>query len=517
VTLADLDSDGDLDLLQGNLAVEGTPDQFLSPLDGIEPRLLWNDGSGRWRDPERTDLPSRAAAAFAAVGDLDGDGAPDLVLAEGSGVMLRNRGDGAFVSVPLALPAPGRPALADLSGDGLPDLVLLAGDGRFWSFTNLGAGNFAPRSGPHQVVLTTPLATATDLELGDFNGDGLLDVFVATGFADWAPFPIVSPDALWFGQVGGGFTDASSIWCGTASNLPDVAAGDVDGDGDLDLVAPGWLLRNLGSAFAYSTFPTGPGIGTVALGDFDGDSDLDLVVGTRCSLCGPGFDNPPNYLHGNDGSGGFGLPQQLPGTDFRGTWAVVVNDFDRDGDLDLLFGNGRDQSAQDQWLENLGGGQWNQNTGEFPFEVEDTRQLLVADVDVDGDLDLVAINAGRETSGAARSKVFVNLDRQLSAPLAPRLGRDYALAVHGAPSGAAVWIALQPARLPLPPFGVLGLDPASAQPFVMLPSPASGRVARLDFALPNQPSLAGLPLYVQAIEFTSLQLTNTLHEVLVGW
>jgi hypothetical protein len=514
LALADLDGDGDLDVVQGKQDQYAPSLPFLTFANsGVEPSVAWNDGTGSFHDALRNDLPQYDGSGFGAVGDLDGDGDPDVVLADGSGTTLRNRGNGTFDAVALALPASGRVALGDLNGDTLPDLVLLASDGRFWSFTNVGGGLFTPRSGPHLVPVGTAMATA--IGLVDLNGDGALDVFVATGIAGFWPLPSNTLDAVWLGQ-GGSFVHAPAF-CTQATSLEDAVLGDVDGDGDLDAIGPGLLLRNLGGTFGYEVIPRMSGVGTVALDDVDGDGDLDLVTGTRCVLCGGSYHNPVNYLNLNDGSGGFAAMGVFPGSDYHGTWAVAIADLDSDGDLDVLFGNDTSEHAEDQMYIRLGNGQWNLVPNEFALEGENTRQLLVADFDGDGDADVLALNLARDVTGSPRTKLFVNRSRQLVAPYAPRIGRPYALQAHGATAGAAVWLALQPAHLPLPPFGTLGLDPATASPFALLPAPATGSVAELAFVLPNTPTLAGLFVAVQGFDLAALALGNTLHETFVAW
>ncbi|MFN3241574.1 MAG: FG-GAP-like repeat-containing protein [Planctomycetota bacterium] len=215
----------------------------------------------------------------------------------------------------------------------------------------------------------------------------------------------------------------------------------------------------------------------------------------------------------SDGRGAFSGQQWQP-TDYQGTYSVAIGDLD--GDDDVLFGNGSTNEHQDSVVTNLGGGQWAFAPATAETEQEDTHQVLLGDLDRDGDLDYVAINSTGWATTALRSRVYRNHTRQLAAPLPPRVGRDYDLEVHGAPLGAGVWLSLQPANVATP-LGVLGLGPVGLGPLTTLPAPTSGTVASQSFVLPNVPAMAGVTLYLQAIDVATLRLSNTLHETFVAW
>ncbi|MCK5941432.1 MAG: VCBS repeat-containing protein, partial [Planctomycetes bacterium] len=511
----DFDLDGDLDLVQG-CATIGPPIQVQSVGRGTDVRLLWNDGNGTLRDGFRSDLPAapgNASGREAAVADLNGDGAADLVIAGSDNAVYYNDGVARFSRSAQMFPVGGGSVvLGDLDGDGDADCVLFAAD-QLWTLQNDGVGSLITWQGPY----TTP-ETIVDVAIGDVDGDGAPDLFVAQVAPGIGPFNPMTPavDQVWLGQGNGAFALASG-WTTTPTTPSDVALADLDGDGDLDVLDPHFVQIQANGSFAVTPIP-GPftGIARLALGDLDGDGDLDGVVATRCSICGGGFDDPVNGLLRNDGAGVF-TAVAWPQTNFRGSYGVAVGDLDGDGDDDALFGNGSVNQWYDQVVTNLGGGQWSFGPATIDGEEEDdTRQVLLADLDRDGDLDYFAWCAPTPQAGPVRSRVFRNYTRQLAAPLPPRLGRDYDLEAHGAPLGAGVWLALQPALVQTP-FGVLGIGPLGLAPLVTLPAPATGTVARTSFVLPAAPSLAGLTIYLQAIDFASLRLSNALHETFVGW
>ena len=106
--------------------------------------------------------------------------------------------------------------------------------------------------------------------------------------------------------------------------------------------------------------PYGAGIAAVALADVDGDLDLDVVIANKCSGmgCAPHGHEPDNELLHNDGAGNLTHAGPLDSTYGTASWAVAAADFDEDGDIDVLFGNGGGPAA-DQLVLNLGNGQWN--------------------------------------------------------------------------------------------------------------------------------------------------------------
>jgi len=164
------------------------------------------------------------------------------------------------------------------------------------------------------------------VSLGDLDGDGDLDAFVANGSNQ--------PNRVWLNNGSGTFADSGQTL--GSENSTGVSLGDLDGDGDLDaFVANGgnqpnrvWLNNGSGT-FADS----GQALGSsnslgVSLGDLDGDGDLDAFVANY---------NQPNGVWLNNGSGTFADSGQAFGS--SDSYGVSLGDLDGDGDLDAFVAN----------------------------------------------------------------------------------------------------------------------------------------------------------------------------------
>jgi hypothetical protein len=185
---------------------------------------------------------------------------------------------------------------------------------------------------------------------------------------------------------------------------------DLDGDPDLVFTRPARItpqvaiLLNDGAAnFTRGEFPESTGeldglsYSRIAAGDFDADGDPDLVLPIFSSLDGTA--ERPNLLFLNDGSGRFSrdtegrLPVLPPDSDY--TLGIAADDFDGDGAIDLVLGEAERQS---RFLRNDGRGFFEDATGaletgtRIPADMLRAYRLLPADVDDDGDRDLVVVN-----------------------------------------------------------------------------------------------------------------------------
>lgn len=329
------------------------------------------------------------------LGDFDGDGHTDAVygFATGLGVMaLLGDGAGGFTRpiltlVPSVPGAGGAVSMvaADLNGDGRLDVATSDFATGPAVFLGLGDGRFTATS------LGGEIATG-GLDVGDFDGDGHLDLAVAR-----RAFSGIPTQVLVYRGDGSGTFATPVVWSVPALLYPrGVVAADLDGDGRDDLAvadefgdAVGVVLGSAGLALAFrGPFPACDGTLDVDAGDLNGDGRIDLV--TACSA------GRNAVLLGN-GAGAFAAAQLLDGP--RQATSVALADLDADGRLDLA------SSGWNLWLRRGDG-----NGGFGPARGYGVSlPLAVGHVDADGRLDLLAGGSllfGDGTGGMAAQAAF---------------------------------------------------------------------------------------------------------------
>ena len=347
-------------------------------------------------------------------GDYDGDGDLDLAMCgvDTAGIFTPHtkvyRNDfGTFTDVAAPLPGVYNGALAwgDVDGDGDLDLALLGGDTSGTFFTRVfrnDAGTFVDLSAP-----LLPMAVGA-LAWGDVDGDGDLDL-VTAGLASTGG----SATRVYL-NTGGALADSGLVLPGVSFCA--LALGDVDGDGDLDLVFSGnssglaltRVYRNDGGVFTDSgARPIDLQQGALALGDYDHDGDLDLAI---CGQTAAGVRHFRVYR--NAGGAFVDAGAGLAGLSDGG---VAWGDLDGDGDLDLVVtGSPTGAAGVTRVLRSDGGTFVDPGAGLLAVS---SSGLALGDFDGDGRLDLVV---GGSTGITSATRLYQNVGSLAdTAPTAP--------------------------------------------------------------------------------------------------
>tara|TARA_B100001123_G_C15287180_1_gene1016042 strand:- start:224 stop:2245 length:2022 start_codon:yes stop_codon:yes gene_type:complete len=400
VAVGDFDNDGDLDIVSGSY-------------DADYEVFVWqNDGSpfsDTWIQNDVGATTNNADVNSVRVGDLDNDGDLDIVSSTGNAggevivwpntQLHRNapfdsNGNGVGESIDAVYEV----AIGDLDNDGNLDIVS-GGDTDENYEVIIWENDGSPFSGtwtPNDVGTSTD--SLYSITLGDLDNDGYLDIIsgstggeVVVWQNDGTPF-----SGYWTTYQEVGESDAS---------VNSVRVGDLDNDGYLDIVSGSSggedneviVWENDGSPFDSTWTQNDVGASTssvygVAVGDLDNDGDLDIVSGST------GAEDYEVIVWENDGSpfDSTWTPNDV-GASVTSVRSVVVGDLDNDGYLDIVSGGGNAEDYEVIAWRNDGSpfdSTWTQN--DVGASTHNVWSVVVGDLNNDGYLDIVSGSSGAE-------------------------------------------------------------------------------------------------------------------------
>jgi VCBS repeat protein len=374
VSAADVDADGDQDAVA--VALFGGSVAWYENTAG--------DGSLWTTRPVATNVSSPFEAA---VGDVDGDGDPDLVAAVyGSGSITWYRDEALHQTACFATPPPVGTAAgarsvfgADVDGDGDPDALAAAplDSGLSWFDNAAGDGSLWL-----ERTITTAAPVAFSVAAADLDGDGDEDALTVLLLGD---------AVLWYENTAGNGSAWTVHTIATGADGPRMAtAADVDRDGDADVVAVvdgagalAWYDNAAGDGSTWTAHTITTALSspyTLITADVDGDGDPDVF----------GQSNPTGTLawYENLASGTSWAAHTVTTTSL-GVQAVSAADLDRDGDTDLMGGS---SLGVVRWYENTAGDGTTWTPRTMDTAADDVRALATVDLDRDGDPDALSVS-----------------------------------------------------------------------------------------------------------------------------
>nr|WP_314495570.1 T9SS type A sorting domain-containing protein [uncultured Chryseobacterium sp.] len=367
-------------------------------------RWYKNDGTGVFTLKETVE--SNAIGEKIEVGDVDNDGDKDIIFYYENGNTVQFQwykntdALGDFSPKIIISNAPASPSgfaynvdrhgikMLDIDLDGKEDIIYRV----FWLNNvvwrkNLGNGTFGTDNS-----ITNNAKGCLDFNIADFDNDGKPDVFSLS---------TIDSKIAWYQNLGAGNFGSQKILTYGVNNLNAISSGDIDGDGDID------ILSTSNSDNKMSWYKNTDGHGTFSdqqivinnstiypmyakLFDADNDGDNDFVVKYQYEL------NYVTYyrisLFINDGSGNFTeqvLANALP-TDVSG---LAVADIDNDGDTDLVAAY--QQNSLMKFINN-GSGNFSAPVSFFSIATKSPLSLKTLDMDNDGDSDVLATYNNKE-------------------------------------------------------------------------------------------------------------------------
>jgi len=328
-------------LEMGDVNGDGFPDAlFGSSTDGV--LVLLNDGAGQLGGAISV---STFSGSDMALSDLDGDGALDIVMANNSFTsplvaVLLGDGGGGFGPPSIVLTTSGVPpqmvVVGDVTGEGHPDILVGIGEilgdpARVDLIPGNGDGSFAA---PFSVVASIPNRVPQSAELHDLDGDGITDLVLVLEQSSGGTGTFAH---VYLGLGGGAFTTPDIYTLGTRGHA---VTGDVSGDGIRDLVASSNMGIGVQLGLGDGSFGPAQVDATqgptwrVAVGDLDGDGLADVATTSKAG----GFQTSGELLIFRS-TGGGGLAFELEVTQLGGylqTQDIAMSDVDLDGRLDVL-------------------------------------------------------------------------------------------------------------------------------------------------------------------------------------